>query len=177
VSREGKPGHDRVRLARAEDVAQLPAIERAAAENFRDLGLAELFSEVLSCIEDLKEACTEGRLWVATDAHDRPVGFALASRVGENAHLDELDVHPDHGRQGLGRALVHAVIEWARAARAPGITLTTLDDVAWNAPFYESLGFRVLAPGERGPDLDELLRQEAARGLPMQHRVAMQLEL
>jgi GNAT superfamily N-acetyltransferase len=132
---------------------------------------------VLTSVDDLREACGEGRLWVATDANDAPVGFALASRVGANAHLDELDVHPDHGRRGLGRSLVGAVIAWARATRLPAVTLTTLRNVAWNAPFYESLGFRILARSERGPHLDELLRQEIARGLPAKDRVAMRLQL
>ncbi len=169
--------NQRIRLARPEDVPQLPNVERAAAENFRELGLAELFREVLSSVEDLEEACAEGRLWVATGESDAPVGFALASRLGSHAHLDELDVHPDHGRQGLGRALVGAVIEWARAERLRAISLTTLSNVAWSAPFYETFGFRILAPSERGAYLDELLRQEAARGLPAEHRVAMRLEL
>ena len=29
------------------------------------------------------------------------------------AHLEELDVQPAHGRQGLGTARVHAVCDWA----------------------------------------------------------------
>ena len=167
----------RIRLARASDLPALPGIERAAAALFREVGLDELFATVLTDAGDLARACAERRLWVATGRDEAPVGFALASIVGENAHLDELDVHPDHGRRGLGAALVREVLAWARASDLPAVTLTTLRDVAWNAPFYERLGFRVLGHGERGAILDEILREEVERGLPAEGRVAMRLAL
>lgn len=167
----------RVRRARPSDLPRLPEIERAAALRFREFGLAELFSTVLTDADDLARACMEGRLWVGTDDADVPVGFALGSVVGGNAHLDELDVHPEHGRRGLGRALVEAVIAWARRHGRPALTLTTLRDVPWNAPFYERLGFRIVGADERGPILDEILREEVERGLPAEGRVAMRLPL
>ena len=40
-------------------------------------------------------------------------------------HLEELDVHPDHGRRGLGSSLVMAVRDWAAATGHEAITLTT----------------------------------------------------
>jgi GNAT superfamily N-acetyltransferase len=155
----------------------LRGIERAAAVMFRDFGLAQVFATLLTSDEDLAHAQEEGRLWVAADSEDRPVGFAVASVVGDNAHLDELDVHPDHGRRGLGRALVQAVLRWGRHKGLPAITLTTLRNVPWNAPFYEQLGFRALEAGERGAVLDEILREEVARGLPAENRVAMRRAL
>jgi len=178
MARDARPaaGYS-IRPARASDVTRLPAIERAAAALFRDFGLAHVFSTVLTSDEDLARAQQEGRLWVAAGPDDRPVGFAVASVVGENAHLDELDVDPDHGRRGLGRALVQTVLRWARARGLPAVTLTTLQNVPWNAPFYEQLGFRALAEAERGAVLDEILREEVARGLPAENRVAMRREL
>jgi GNAT superfamily N-acetyltransferase len=166
-----------IRLARPSDLASLPDIERAAASLFEAYGLAGIFAEVVTAPGDLERARAAGRLWVAAGPGDRPVGFALASYVGENAHLDELDVHPDHAQRGLGRALVETVLDWARAAGLPAVTLTTLRRVPWNAPFYERLGFRVLSERERGPILDELLRDEIERGLPAEDRVAMRCDL
>lgn len=170
-------GAPTIRLARPSDLPALPEIERAAAALFRDRGLHELFSTVLTDAGDLARACAEGRLWVAVCASGAPVGFAVGSLVGDNAHLDELDVHPDQGRRGIGRALVEAVIAWARATGRPALTLTTLRDVPWNAPFYERMGFRILEAGERGAVLDEILREEVERGLPAEGRVAMRLLL
>jgi GNAT superfamily N-acetyltransferase len=166
-----------IRRAHPAEVALLPAIERAAALLFRDFGLAEIFSDVLTSEQDLEHARADGRLWVAAGPDRCPVGFAIASRVGGNAHLDELDVHPDHGRRGLGRALVDAVICWARKERLPALTLTTLRHVPWNAPFYERLGFHVLEEAAQGPILTEILREEVERGLPAENRVAMRLAL
>jgi GNAT superfamily N-acetyltransferase len=172
----GNPGY-RIRRGRAADVPLLPGIEREAARMFDAFGLSDVFAAVLTSEEDLDCACQEGRLWVATQADDVPVGFAVASRVGDHGHLDELDVHPDHGRRGLGGALVGAVLRWAREQNLPAVTLTTLRHVPWNAPFYERLGFRALADHERGPVLDEILREEVERGLPAVDRVAMRREL
>jgi GNAT superfamily N-acetyltransferase len=101
------------------------------------------------------------------------VGFALASVVGGNGHLEELDVLPDHGRRGVGTALVEAFLRWARESTFSGATLTTLRHIPWNAPFYERFGFRVLGPKELTPALSNVLRSEVERGLPAEGRVAM----
>jgi GNAT superfamily N-acetyltransferase len=116
-------------------------------------------------------------LWVAVDRENRPVGFALGGVVGQNAHLDELDVLPDHGRRGLGRALVEAACDWAREAGYRAITLNTLSHIPWNGPFYERLGFRILAPAELTAEQNELLRREIEAGLPAENRVVMRREL
>jgi GNAT superfamily N-acetyltransferase len=162
-----------VRSAVAADVPRLPEIERAAAVLFAEFGLADLFGRVLTPLEDLEQGLRMGRLWVATDPDDAPVGFALACVVGGNAHLDEVDVLPEHGRRGVGAALVEAFLGWARESAFPGATLTTLRHVPWNAPFYERLGFRVLGQQELTPALSDLLRLEVERGLPAENRVAM----
>ena len=57
------------------------------------------------------------------------------------------------------------------------ITLATLTDVAWNAPFYAKRGFRILAPHELTPGLVQLQRREAMGGFPMHLRVIMRREL
>jgi GNAT superfamily N-acetyltransferase len=162
-----------MRLAREEDLAALPDIERAANALFADYGLAEQLSNILTPIESLHEGVMTDRLWVAADEAGRPVGFALASVVGDNAHLDELDVHPAHGRRGLGAALVEAVCDWAKAAGYRAITLTTLRHIPWNAPWYQRLGFHVLEENELGQTLRDLLQEEIQRGLPADQRVAM----
>ncbi|MFN2196266.1 MAG: GNAT family N-acetyltransferase [Anaerolineales bacterium] len=166
-----------IRLARTTDLPYLPDIEQAAAALFVPYGLAALFSTRLTPWEALAAGQACGTLWVAVEPHDRPVGFALAGEVGANAHLDELDVHPEHGRQGLGRRLVKTVCAWARQGGYPAVTLTTLDYVPWNAPFYARLGFKILDEHELSPELRALLQAEVEAGLPGEGRVAMQLDL
>jgi GNAT superfamily N-acetyltransferase len=162
-----------IRLARTDDLTTLPDIERAANALFADYGLAEQLSDLLTPIESLREGVKTNRLWVAADELERPVGFALASVVGDNAHLDELDVHPARGRHGLGAALVATVCDWARASNYHTITLTTLHHIPWNAPWYQQLGFRVLEENELSTALRDLLQEEIQRGLPADQRVAM----
>lgn len=165
-----------IRPARVRDAASLGDVERAAAELFAPYGLAELFSET-SPVEKLEAAARDGRLWVAVDAGGTIVGFALATVVGGNAHLDEIDVHPAHGRRGIGRALIDAVIAWARLRRHRALTLNTMRDVPWNAPYYERLGFVVLRDEDLPTALAELRRLEVEHGLPGERRVSMRLEL
>jgi GNAT superfamily N-acetyltransferase len=166
------PGYQ-IRLARPSDLPLLPVVEKHAADNFEGYGLAALFARILTPYSILEQAQKAGLLWVAVEHSDHPVGFALACEVGGNAHLDELDVDPRHGRQGLGRALVETVCDWANQAGYRAITLTTLSHIPWNAPFYEKLGFKILAAEQLTPALRELLQTEVAHGLPTENRVAM----
>jgi lipoprotein-releasing system permease protein len=69
----------------------------------------------LEPIEALRADCGRGRLLVATDDEDRPVGFALFALYEDEAHLEEIDVVPEHAGNGLGRRLIQAVVARARA--------------------------------------------------------------
>ena len=69
----------------------------------------------------------------------------MGERLDDEAlHLEELDVLPGHGRQGIGTRLVRALCDGARGRGIAAVTLCTFRDVPWNAPFYERLGFRIL---------------------------------
>ncbi|MGG6294647.1 GNAT family N-acetyltransferase [Leptolyngbya sp. AN02str] len=85
----------------------------------------------------------------------------------------ELDVLPAHGRQGLGRALVETVCQWAQQQGCQEMTLSTFRDIPWNAPFYAKLGFRLMDDSALTPALREIQQQEADYGLPIDDRVFM----
>lgn len=82
-------------------------------------------------------------------------------------------MHPDHARQGLGKSLLGAADNWAREQGLATLTLTTYAQVPWNAPYYERLGFQVLADDQLTAGLRRLRQIEAARGLDQWPRVAM----
>lgn len=166
-----------IRAARAADLAHVQAIELAAATLFAGTGLLAGDDGAPYPLASLEAAQGAGRLWVAVTADDLPAGFALADESDGEAYLAEIDVHPDHGRRGLGRRLVEIVCDWARAAGYGSVILSTFRDVPWNAPFYETVGFRVLAPQELTPALHELRAQEAAHGLRLEVRVVMRRAL
>jgi GNAT superfamily N-acetyltransferase len=162
--------------AEEEHLPFLPAIERAASRLFDGWGLSDAVLADETSDADFLAAQSEGLLWVALAPSGEPVGFAFAERLADGAHLDELDVHPDHGRRGVGALLVRRVCEWARSEGLPCVTLTTFTDIPWNATFYERLGFRALAGDELCEDLAELVREEAERGLEPERRVVMRRE-
>ena len=161
----------RIAIARPSDLPLLGAIELAAAALLAGHAPQSVLDAVTP-LDELEEAASQNLLWVAL-ADDVPVGFAHVKLLEpQNAHLHELDVHPRHGRRGLGRKLVLAVCDWA-AANGHEVTLCTFRDVPWNMPFYARLGFEVLAPDELSPALAAIVADEAERGLEPAHRVVM----
>jgi GNAT superfamily N-acetyltransferase len=89
------------------------------------------------------------------------------------AHLEEIDVHPEHGRRGLGTRLVIAICAWALTAGYRSLTLSTFRDVPWNMPFYAQLGFEVVPHDDLSPALRAVVRDETRRGLDPTRRVVM----
>lgn len=168
--------HYRLAIARHTDVPALAAIEIAAAELFRGHVADLLFSETTD-ERELRAAQQAGLLWVVLAA-DEPVGFALLEAVTDRwLHLEEMDVHPQHGRRGIGAALLNHVCEWAAARGYSEITLTTFRDVPWNMPFYSRHGFAEIPADTLRPELVAMVADEAARGLDPGRRVAMRRSL
>ena len=163
-------------LAESEHLVEIPGIELAAASMFAEADLPLSIRYKVTCMSDLKEALANGRLWVALH-EGKPVGFALADVVDGSGYLDELDVRPEFTRLGIGTRLVSAVIEWARGEKYPRVALITFGHLAWNAPFYEKLGFRIIDPREHGKELAGLIREERRIGIDVAKRVAMCLDL
>ncbi len=166
-----------IELARSEDAGRIPEIERRAARLFPETLLPSGLANETTTAEDVAEAIEAGGLLVARDVRAGVIGFALLEEDEGEAHLEEIDVDPDHGRRGVGRALVEAAIAWARARGASRITLSTFRDLAWNAPFYARCGFEVV-PASAYSDRDRGRRaEEAASGLEVSQRVIMAREL
>jgi len=162
----------RITTARPGDLRFITAIELAAASLLAGYAPETVLQEV-TADEDLQAAQRDGRLWVAFSG-DAPVGFARVEVLEPNAvHLDEVDVHPHHGRRGLGAQLVREVCRWAEDRGVSAVTLTTFRDVPWNMPFYARLGFEEVTPAALTPALRDVLANETRRGLDPARRVAM----
>ena len=143
-----------IRPVRTDELALLPAVEAAADSMFAPFdhgtfpgpGTPDEFAAAL----------------VVLVAGEPPVGLCRIDAVGEGAHLEQLSVRPEYGRRGIGRSLLRAGIEWARAHDYDELTLTTYRDVSWNGPFYASEGFVEISPAD-----DWLV----AHGLPPEEEV------
>lgn len=73
--------------------------------------------------------------------------------------------------------MLEQVIESARQAAYPAVTLTTFRDVPWNAPFYTRLGFSMLSELRLPAGLAAKRALETEHGLPPETRCAMRLTL
>ena len=114
---------------------------------------------------------------VAADDHDVPVGFALIGFLDRELYLYELDVAPPHGRRGLGRRLVEAVLAFAVSEGTASVTLSTFRDIPWNGPFYAKAGFREVPRNQWTPAFHLLHARQIEAGLPVELRCFMRKEL
>ncbi len=170
----------RIRPARPDELPELQRVEREAGERFRGLGLLDHLLDHSLSLPELAMHQRAGRVWVAVDDDGQPVGFAVASVLDGadgGAHLEELDVVPRAGRQGVGTRLVTTVCDWAASQGFLTLSLSTFRDVPWNGPFYAHRGFRVVPPAELSPALREVQAREARLGIAMEQRVVMRRSL
>ncbi|MBB4918184.1 GNAT family N-acetyltransferase [Streptosporangium saharense] len=154
-----------VRRASAGELPGLAEVEIAADGVFAQVGI--VFPPGTTMVEEVEDP---SRVLVAGDP---PFGFAMVGWVDGQVHLDQLAVHPDHGRRGVGGSLLEAVCAHALAEGASAVTLTTFRDVPWNAPWYARRGFAVLGEEEWGPELAALVAHERELGIELAPRVAM----
>jgi GNAT superfamily N-acetyltransferase len=164
-------------LAQPEHLSELPEIERQAALLFRGWSVPAAVIEETTPLAEFQAAQAEGQLWVALSPQGHPVGFALSEPDGTTLHLEEIDVHPEHGRRGVGKALVETLCAWARDQGYAAISLTTFRDIPWNAPFYAKLGFEVVPTEAWTAELRLRVADEKARGLDSTRRVVMRKQL
>jgi GNAT superfamily N-acetyltransferase len=153
----GQGGASAVRRPDPGEFDALADLEIAAGARFAEIGFE---------LDDATPVARCGRTPAAVFVAGRPaVGFAWVEVLDGQAHLEELAVLPEHGRAGLGRALVEAVAAWAGEAGYSAITLATYRDVPWNGPFYARCGFAVLPRWRWTPGLRRIRRRERRGGL------------
>jgi GNAT superfamily N-acetyltransferase len=133
-----------IRTATPGDLAGLPDLEARSDTLFASVSIGPLPAPApVSVLEAALVVLVAGE----------PVqGFARIDALNGGAHLEQLSVDPDHGRLGIGRALVQAACQWAREHGYRELTLATYRDVPWNGPFYASEGFTDEGPVDRWYD-------------------------
>lgn len=162
-----------IRPVRREELPKLQLIEQAAGRLFANTLHAWIDGDEGMGLATFEHWFVHGKIWVAVDEADEPVGFAIARELDGNAYLHELDVDPNHGRRGLGARLIDTVATWARENDYPAVTLATCVHIPWNAPYYTRLGFRMLREEELGPGLQAVRDHEIEAGWAPDDRVCM----
>ncbi|NLR95465.1 GNAT family N-acetyltransferase [Rhizobium sp. P38BS-XIX] len=163
-----------IRSARLDELHLLAAIEIDAFWALHDAGAVACEPTSLP-LDIVEQSLAENLLFIAADNTDQPFGFVAGIRKDGSVHIAEIDVVRRWQKQGVGRRLIEKAIAAARAQEASGVTLTTDREVAFNAPFYASAGFRILKDNERSAVLTEILENEVAHGADPARRVAMLL--
>lgn len=160
------------RLSSLEDHFQITEIERAAGEMFRNINMAIVADDQPISRQDFQRFVTDhgAFVWLVDGVI---VAYLLLEQVDGAAHIEQVTVHPEHARQGIGAQLIVVADSWACERGLPAVTLTTFRDVPWNAPYYERLGFRDHLPRDWGPAMGARMETEAARGLEAWPRMAM----
>ena len=105
------------------------------------------------------------------------MGYVVLDVVDGAAHVEQVSVHPDNARKGVGRALIEQAASWATAHDLRALTLTAYVDVPWNGPYYERLGFRYLALEDEAPGLRAIRSHEKTLGLDAWPRACMSRSL
>lgn len=154
-----------IRAARTEELPQLREVERAAGELFRTIGMSAVADDEAPSVDVLREFQRDFLLRVFADERDRPVAYAMAKVAGRCVLVEQVSVHPDHARGGIGRRLLDEIGAWGERAGREALVLTTYADVPWNGPYYRRIGFRALEEGELPEWLRALRADEIARGL------------
>jgi len=166
----------KIRLAVPADFPAIALVERAAARMFAGTHMEWAVDAPPTDPSWLAAAWGRGWLWVAVLAADgRIAGFLMAAPLAQDLFVQELSVHPDLHRQGIGTALLAQAAAAARKAGCAGMALTTDRTLPWNAPFYARLGF--VLQERPAPALRERLAAERHAGMDPRQRCAMRLDL
>lgn len=165
----------KIRSARVEELPLLSQIEDSAARLFLDTPYAFLVNDEPLSLDFVQQQFQAERVWVAVDCHEI-IGYAIAREVDNTLYLQQIDVAPEHGRRGIGSALVKTVCDWAQQQSYGIVSLSTFRDIPWNAPFYSKLGFRALDEAELTTGFQQIRIKELAAGLPISQRVVMYCE-
>lgn len=165
-----------LRAAVSGELSLAVAIDDAAVELFARAGIVFNLTDdhpfVLGEHRRWERTLERGDLYFACHGAE-PVGFFAIDMLGDVAYLEQLSVRPEHGRRGLGRALLESACERLGARGASDVWLTTYAHVPWNGPFYERCGFRVVAEAHCSPQLRRILEEQRAALPEPEQRVAM----
>jgi GNAT superfamily N-acetyltransferase len=167
------PSSIEIRLALREDLPLLGPLELRAAQRFRESPHPDCVDMAHFDLGRLTELSRAGSVWVATENTDQLVGFVIGEALDDDGYVHELDVEQAYGCRGVGRALLRRVAEWAKARGLGTLLLSTFSDVAWNAPFYQRLGFVLVPLSDYTPRMLAQRHSDLAAGMRAASRVML----
>jgi ribosomal protein S18 acetylase RimI-like enzyme len=163
-----------IRAARSDEFHAILAVDDAASTLYLQAGLDLGFTPdhpfVVAESERWARAIDAGRAAVAVGDDGRLLGFMTLDIVDGAPYLDQLAVHPQAMRRGIGNALLRRA--FARSGDRP-LWLTTYAHLPWNRPWYERHGFTPVAEEHCGPEMRGILASQRAVLPAPEQRVAL----
>ena len=90
---------------------------------------------------DLREAGHRATRYTVAHDGERLVGYQLSIRYGRSLHLARLAILPEAQNQGVGRALVHDLLNYAQSKGIEQVTVNTQHSNLNSQRLYERMGF------------------------------------
>ena len=167
-----------IRPATREDAAAMAAVEVAAAQRFREIGMTHIAEAEPTDTAAVLVRIDGGRAYVAVDAHGACVGFAFYWLLdAQRLYLEELDVAPSHAGQRIGARLIEQVMARAAQEGIAEVVLSTFRDAPWNAPYYARLGFSIVDAAALDDTLRAIRAHHVSLGLDETQRVFMRADV
>ncbi len=160
------------RLACVRDVASIQNVEVDAGQRFRSVAMPQISEDRPPDGRLLRQYIADAQLWVGTHG-TAVIGYAMAQRIDDHAHIDQVSVMTAFSGQRIGARLLEIACDWARLQEAWRTTLFTYESVPWNAPYYRSLGFAECGQDSMGPGLRKIWDMEVRTDLADWTRVAL----
>lgn len=162
------------RKAQPDELHLLIAVDDAASELYYQAGLTFDLDDAHPFVQAESarwgESLAQGDVYVALDAKNTIVGFAVLAHKDGEPYLDQLSVHPTAMRQGIGAALLSMALGWSDGRP---LWLTTYSHLPWNKPYYEKYGFVEVSEAACAVEIQRILREQRAYLPEPQLRVAM----
>lgn len=165
-----------IRLATVSDLPAVRAVELSAATVFIGTHMGFAANHAPNHPTDLRAAIDRRLMWVAVTNAD-VIGFLFAEPTRDGLYVRELAVAAPSQQQGHGTQLMATVIATARQRGDTRLLLTTDRSLAWNAPFYTRLGFRITEGDAIPAEARRRLAGQYAAGFDPAHRCAMVMDL
>ncbi|WP_322081353.1 GNAT family N-acetyltransferase [Burkholderia sp. BCC1972] len=163
-----------IRPATREDAAAMAAVEVAAAQRFREIGMIDIADGESTDAAAVLVRIDDGRAYVAVDPQGACVGFAFYRLLGaQRLYLEELDVAPSHAGQRIGARLIERIMTRAAQDGIAEVVLSTFRGAPWNAPYYARLGFHIIDDALLDGMLRAIRAHHISLGLDETQRVFM----
>jgi ribosomal protein S18 acetylase RimI-like enzyme len=137
-----------LRDATTGDASAILDVLRAANREYLPLFTSGSFTDT---VEGTRAMLAKTSAILAVTDDGEIVGCVFCAPEGDHWDLFRLGVLPTHRRRGIGRALVAAVEDRARAHGARAIRLGARHLLPQNRSYYERLGYHLLP--EQGSDI------------------------